>query len=51
MGSGANERILEWAIEPLEAVIPVEIQVNPLTDLYFEIIGVEEREVEVIITI
>ena len=51
MGSGANERILEWAIEPLEAVIPVEIQINPSADLYFEIIGVEEREVELIITI
>ena len=51
MGSGASERTLEWAIEPIEAVIPVEVQISPSTDLYFEITGIEEPEVEVIITI
>lgn len=51
MESGASERILEWAIEPVEAVIPVEIQMDPAAYLYFEIIGVEEPEVELIITI
>jgi len=51
MESGANQRTLEWAIESVEPVIPVEVQIDPAAYLYFEIIGVEEPEVELIITI
>jgi hypothetical protein len=51
MESRVSERTLEWAIEPIEAVIPVEIQIIPSADLHFEIIGLDEPEVELIITI
>ena len=51
MESGSNERTLEWAIEPVAAGIPVEVQIIPPTVMYFEILGVEEPEVELIITI
>jgi len=48
---GPGEQVLAWAIEPVEAVIPVEVQISPTTDLYFEIIGVEDLEGELVITI
>ncbi len=51
MKSVSGERTLQWAIEPVAAVSPVEIHINPPADLYFEIIGLEEIEVELIITI
>ncbi len=51
MEFGSSERTLEWAIEPVAAGIPVEVQIDSPSDLYFEILGVEEPEVELIITI
>ena len=51
MESVPSERTLEWAIEPIAVVSPVEIHIKPPADLYFEIIGLEEPEVELIITI
>ena len=51
MESGSSERTLEWAIEPVAAVSRVEIQINPPSELYFEILGLEEPEVDLIITI
>ena len=51
MESGSSKRTLEWAIEPVAAGIPVEVQIDSPSDLYFEILGVEEPEVELIITI
>jgi len=51
MESVSSKRTLEWSIEPVAAVSPVEIHINPPADLYFEILGFEEPEVELIITI
>lgn len=51
MESVSSERTLEWAIEPIAVVNPVEIHIKPPAGLYFEIIGLEEPEVELIITI
>ena len=51
MESVSGDRTLEWVIEPGASERPVEIHVNPPADLYFEIIGFEEPEVELTITI
>ncbi len=48
MASDSTERTLEWAVEP---VLESEILVSAPTSLYFEIVGIDESEVELVITV